>query len=109
RIESLLPELLANKHSVYVDLGQRSGTDALVHNAIAALAPRARQGVTSPAEFIRLADVVNEMRLHKSPAELELMRKASDISAQARVRAMRTVEHDIWEYQLEAEYLHAFI
>src|SRR5699024_11867589 len=62
-----------------LDLGQRSGTDALVHNAIAALAPRARQGVTSPAEFIRLADVVNEMRLHKSPAELELMRKASDI------------------------------
>src|SRR5699024_1026738 len=109
RIESLLPELLANKHSVYVDLGQRSGTDALVHNAIAALAPRARQGVTSPAEFIRLADVVNEMRLHKSPAELELMRKASDISAQAHVRAMRTVEPDMWEYQLEAEYLHEFM
>lgn len=109
RIESLLPELLANKSNVYVDLGVRADVDALVHNAIAVLAPRARQGVTSPAKIIRLANTVHEMRLRKSAAELEIMRTAGRISAGAHVRAMRTVEPGMWEYQLEAEYIHEFM
>src|SRR5699024_3048231 len=109
RLESLLPELLANKSSVYVDLGLRTEVDAWVHGAVQALAPRARQGVTRPTEFVSLAHLVHNMRLRKSAAELALMRESAHIAALAHKRAMRTVKPGLWEDQLEAEYLHEFM
>ncbi|UWN49861.1 Xaa-Pro aminopeptidase [Alcanivorax sp. ALC70] len=49
------------------------------------------------------------MRLFKSPAEADLMRRAGAISAGAHVRAMKAVRPGMYEYQLEAEYLHEFM
>src|SRR5699024_5084872 len=41
--------------------------------------------------------------------EIEVMKKAASISAAAHVRAMKTVRPGMYEYQLEAEYLHEFL
>ncbi len=43
------------------------------------------------------------MRLHKTESELELMQIASNISAEAHIRAMQTVKVGMMEYELEAE------
>ena len=50
-----------------------------------------------------LDELLNEMRLFKTPAEIELMQKAGDISAQAHIAAMRAAKPGLHEYSLEAE------
>ena len=53
--------------------------------------------------------LLDELRLLKSEEELLLMRKAGEITCEAHIRAMTNVTPGMYEYQLEAEYLHTFI
>ncbi|VTN11621.1 Xaa-Pro aminopeptidase [Raoultella terrigena] len=48
------------------------------------------------------------MRLFKSPEELEVLRRAGEISALAHTRAMEKCQPGMYEYQLEGEILHEF-
>ncbi len=55
-----------------------------------------------------LAGIIGEQRLIKSPAEIELMRKAAQISVAAHQRGMQQVKNCEYEYQLAAEYEYVF-
>ena len=63
----------------------------------------------STCEFVDLDHLLGELRLIKSAAEIKLMRKAADISAQAHCRAMRQCSVGQKEYQLQAEIEHEFM
>ena len=52
--------------------------------------------------------LVHEMRLYKSPDELDRMRRAAAISAEAHVAAMRSAQPGCWEYEIEALIDYAF-
>src|SRR5205807_7779738 len=54
------------------------------------------------------ATIVHEMRVFKSPAELELMQHAADIAAEAHIAAMKTVLPGMKEYEVEALIEHIF-
>lgn len=56
----------------------------------------------------KLVDCVHEMRLKKSPKELDCLRQAAHISGQAHLRAMRACQPGLYEYQLEAELMYEF-
>ena len=56
-----------------------------------------------PTTEIRdLSPITDEMRFIKSPAEIELLRKAGKLSAIGVLAAMRATRPDVWEYQLDA-------
>jgi Xaa-Pro aminopeptidase len=55
-----------------------------------------------------LGPIIAEQRVIKSPAEIELMRKAAQISVAAHQRGMQQVKHCEYEYQLAAEYEYVF-
>ena len=61
-----------------------------------------------PDQLVSVEHMLHEMRLFKSRREAAAMRKAGRIAAEAHKRAMRTVRPGLFEYQLEAELLHAF-
>jgi Xaa-Pro aminopeptidase len=46
--------------------------------------------------------IIHEMRLHKTPEELDAMRRAIAISAEAHLAAMRETRPGQWEYEVEA-------
>jgi Xaa-Pro aminopeptidase len=48
------------------------------------------------------------MRLYKSRAEVSAMRKASKVSARAHTRVMQFVRPGVYEYEVEAEFMHEF-
>ena len=52
---------------------------------------------------------IHELRLLKSSEEISIIQKACDISSSAHERAMKAVKPEMYEYQLEAEYLHEFM
>ncbi|MHB1355063.1 MAG: aminopeptidase P N-terminal domain-containing protein [Anaerolineae bacterium] len=54
------------------------------------------------AEIRDLCPISDDMRLVKSPKEIELLRKAGKLSAIGILEAMRATRPGIWEYQLDA-------
>jgi Xaa-Pro aminopeptidase len=53
--------------------------------------------------------VVDAMRQIKDAAEIDIMRRAGQISSGAHARAMRVAKPGMFEYQVEAELLHEFV
>ncbi|GAB3341042.1 Xaa-Pro aminopeptidase [Chromohalobacter beijerinckii] len=106
--DALLPELLEGRETLYLPLDNGEML-ALVESLRAELSPQARRGVRTPRAFADVAPVIHERRLLKSEAELDLMRHAARISAQAHRRAMQNVCPGLFEYQLQAELEHEFV
>ena len=107
-LDKLLPELLGSRRQVYYTLGSRRSFDRRLAGWLNALKAQSRRGVSAPPELIALDALLHELRLIKSGAELELMRRAADISAKAHVRAMQACRPGRYEYQLAAELRHEF-
>jgi Xaa-Pro aminopeptidase len=107
-LDQHLPGLLEDRDRVYFPIGHDAELDHAVMGAINDIRGRARTGVQAPYEFIALEQVLHELRLFKSPAELDIMRKAAEVSVLAHQRAMRAAKPGRYEYEIEAELLHEF-
>ena len=101
-------EKLLNKQKLFYRMGQQADFDARVAKWIAEANGESRKGTSAPAQVIQLDRILDEMRLHKSTQEIELMQIASTISAQAHTRAMQAVKPGMMEYALEAELNYIF-
>ncbi len=101
-------EKLANKEKLYYRIGQRADFDARVCTWIKQVDEQQRRGNGAPSQIVQLDQILDEMRLHKSAQEIELMQIASNISAEAHTRAMQQVRPGMMEYALEAELNYIF-
>ncbi len=54
------------------------------------------------ATFANLDDILDEMRMHKSPREIALLRESSKIAGETMMEAMRSAEPGMYEYEIEA-------
>lgn len=104
----LLPELLAGRESVYYPLGINLEFDKILINAVNQVRAKIRGGTQTPLAFVDITPTLHEMRLFKSPEEVEVMQKAVDITAEAHVRAMSVCRPGMMEYELEAELMYIF-
>ncbi len=59
--------------------------------------------------FERLAPIAYDLRTVKENREIELLQKACDITNQGFRRILNYVKPGVWEYEVEAEYLHEFV
>ena len=103
-----LPGLIENKPQLWHTFARDRALDDLVTTALSDVRARARRGVTAPGDIRSPHDVIHEMRLRKSPAELDIMRAASAISAEAHHCAAHACVPGAREYELEAELLRIF-
>jgi len=108
-IDEILPGLLENRARVFYTMGYHSEFDRKVLDWLNALRRKSRAGIHTPGEFVALDHHLHEMRLFKSAAEIQAMRRAAEISAGAHQRAMQVCRPGMTEYQLEAELLHEFM
>src|SRR5207245_1780399 len=61
-----------------------------------------RKPFEPPATIVDPSTILHEMRVLKSPEEIELMQRAADIAAEAHVEAMKAVKPGMNEYEVEA-------
>jgi Xaa-Pro aminopeptidase len=108
RLDTEMPELLADQSSVFCHLGAEGGWDARVVGWINAVREQVRSGVSAPLEIHDVHALLDEMRLIKDPEELQIMHRAAAISAGAHRRAMRAARPGRAEHEIEAELLHEF-
>ncbi|MEE3662207.1 Xaa-Pro aminopeptidase [Brenneria sp. g21c3] len=107
-IGTQLHVLLNGLDVVYHAQGQYDYADKLVFSALTTLRQGTRQGFIAPPTLTDWRPWVHEMRLFKSPAEIDVMRRAGEITALAHTRAMQTCRPGMFEYQLEGEIHHEF-
>ena len=107
-IDDILPGLLENRDKVYCNMGRYPEFDTLLMAWVNEVRAKSRNGVHAPGEFVDLDHILHELRLFKRPDEVKIMRKAAKISANAHIRAMRICKPGLYEYQIEAEFLHEF-
>ncbi|MGD9600247.1 MAG: Xaa-Pro aminopeptidase [Gammaproteobacteria bacterium] len=108
-LDDILPGLLENKERIYYTMGRYQDFDHRLVSWLNHVSSKGRAGVHAPDQFHSLAHYVHEMRLYKSREEIRTMRRAAQIAATAHRRAMETCRPGLFEYQVEAELVHAFI
>ena len=108
QLDEMAPKLLGNQAKLFYSLGADAAWDARVTGWLNKLREQARTGISAPDEISDVRKLVDEMRLIKSPYELDLMRLSANIAAGAHARAMQKTRAGKMEYEIEAEFLHEF-
>ncbi|KAF7600021.1 MAG: Xaa-Pro aminopeptidase [Candidatus Dactylopiibacterium carminicum] len=103
-----LPALLGDQPALWYALGHDDTHDKQVMQALNAVRAGVRNGVKAPGTLRDPHAELDEMRLIKDGAELELLRRAAEITAAAHICAMRHARPGMYEYEVEAELLHEF-
>ena len=107
-IDEILPGLLESRARVYHTMGLHPEFDQRVIGWVNGLRAQAKHGLHTPQEFVALDHLLHDMRLYKSRAELDTMRRSAAIAVEAHRRAMRLAAPGVMEYELAAEFMHEF-
>ncbi|QBR82949.1 Xaa-Pro aminopeptidase [Legionella israelensis] len=101
-------EILSNKSAIYYEFGLPPKFEKQIMQNLQKIKQQARRGIHAPDTICDLTPLLSELRLFKSEKEIEIMRRAANISVEAHKQAMRRCRHLKYEYQLEAELLYEF-
>jgi Xaa-Pro aminopeptidase len=107
-LDRLLPELMANQQNLYYSWGAYPQWDEKLTGMINHLRSQSRLGMHAPAQTQDIYQILDEMRLIKSADEQAVMRRSASIAAMAHQRAMNFTRPGLFEYEVEAEFLHEF-
>jgi len=101
QFERKLRSYLRGKKKIYCDFNNKELYEKLLQMT------RFSPGVMMKT-MIDPTNFIHEMRLIKSPEEIEIMQKAIDITADAHIEVMRAAEPGMYEYELQAiiEYIY---
>jgi len=106
--EVQLSTLLTDIENIYYPVLSGQRLDDRLQHVLTSLRNKTRSGLISTNQFLNWQPQLHEMRLFKSPAEQDLMRKAGEISALGHVRAMQRCKPGMLEFQLELEVEYEF-
>jgi len=107
-IDDILPGLMEGRERIYYEFGNHAEFDNRIMGWINTLRSQVKQGAHPPGELIDLSHVLHDMRLFKSKAEIEIMRKVAELSAKAHIQAMKKCKVGMNELEIEAELKYQF-
>jgi Xaa-Pro aminopeptidase len=100
--DAKLAEILDGAEVLYYRLGVNRDLDDRIIREISRLRALNRKPIHPPETIIDPATIIHELRVIKSPEELEIMQQAADIAAEAHREAMKAVRPGMREYEIEA-------
>jgi Xaa-Pro aminopeptidase len=106
--DTVLPKLMANQSTLFYALGDGGLVEQRVNTAMTTVRAQSRAGIVAPKTMMDVRSVLDEMRLVKDADEIDIMRRAAVISAQAHTVAMQKCKPGMFEYEVEAELLYVF-
>ncbi len=101
QLEQKLREYVMDRPSVFYRLGN-SAFDGRIIRLIEQSRPMRSRGYTVPAGIEDPGPILHELRLRRSPAELQRQRRACEISRDAHAEAMRFARPGQHEYEVQA-------
>lgn len=97
-----LHDILDGAEKLYYRFGVNSDLDDTIIRQIARMRALNRKPIHPPQTIVDPATIIHEMRVVKSPQEIEIMQRAADIAAEAHCEAMKAARPGMREYELEA-------
>jgi Xaa-Pro aminopeptidase len=98
-----LQELMDGPDVLYYAFGLTSPEmDQKIIRQISSMRETNRKPLEPPRTIVDPSNILHEMRVIKSEAEIEIMQTAADIAADAHVEAMKSVRPGMQEYEVEA-------
>ena len=107
-MEAKLEEHLARGGALWYRLGFSREWDERVVRIVKKLRARVRTGVRAPDPVRDPGSILHEQRLVKAPEEIDRLRRAAEITAEAHMAAMRDGRPGAREYQVQSEIEYAF-
>ena len=107
-VDDLLPRIIGACERVFYTMGAQPDFDQRLMAWVSGLRTRGGAGAHTPDQFIALDHFLHDLRLYKSREEAGAMRRAARIAVQAHRRAMSVCRPGLFEYQVEAEFMHEF-
>jgi Xaa-Pro aminopeptidase len=107
-LDDILPGIMESCSRVYYTMGQYAEFDTRIAEWVNTLRSRLSRGVHTPQEFVALDHLLHDMRLYKSRSEISAMRKSAKVAVAAHKRAMKVTRPGMYEYEVEAEFIHEF-
>lgn len=100
-LDEELSEMLVKSSRIFVKLGIDSDVDRLVDLEMKSTSRNRQKFGLGPVSIVDPSRLINELRLRKSQAEIDLMRHSAKIAAQAHIQAMANTKPGVGEWQLE--------
>ena len=107
-MEAKLEDYLARGGTLWYRLGFSREWDERVVRILQKLRARIRTGIRAPDPVRDPGFVLHELRLVKAPEELDRLRRAAEITAEAHMAAMRDGRPGAREYHVQSEIEYAF-
>ena len=107
-LPSLLHRLICEAEQVYLNSNEHRRADIVVETREARFVRQLRERYPLH-DFRRLARLMHPLRVVKSPAEVQLLQKACDLTRAGFERVCRFVKPGVNEVEVEAEFAHEFI
>lgn len=97
-----LAKLLDGHETLYYRFGVDNKLDLQILQYLSGQRQRRLKTAYPPHTIVDPTILIHEMRLHKTPDEIELMQKAATISAEAHILAMQKTRPGMNEFQVES-------
>jgi Xaa-Pro aminopeptidase len=101
-LHSRLPDLLKRPDRLFHVLGRDRELDARIVENLETMRRSSRAGAIPPEEIVDPRRALHEMRLHKTPEELEILRRGAAITHEAHHEAAKLSHGGVQEYEVEA-------
>jgi Xaa-Pro aminopeptidase len=105
--DSQFPELAAKCDRLFYRFGDPLFDERMVKFMRGFQRERQRNG-SHPKAIIDPAEILHEMRLVKSAEDLNLLRRAVEITAEGHIEAMKAMQPGLYEYEVEAVLRYVF-
>jgi Xaa-Pro aminopeptidase len=102
KFESELPKILNGYEKLYYRFGVDQKLDQTILQYLSAQRFRRLKTAYPPHTIIDPTLIIGEMRLHKTPEEVELMQRSATIAAEAHILAMQSIKPGMNEFQVES-------
>jgi len=100
--DAQLSGLLKGAETLHYRTGMDADFDRKLLSAVQSLHSKTRDGTCAPTIVVDPSSVLHEMRLRKSPEELNVMRRAAAITDKAHRAAMKALREGSGEWAIEA-------
>lgn len=102
KLDQELPKLAEKADRIYYRFGSDPTFDERLVGFMRGFQRQRQREGTGPSSVIDPAEILHEMRLIKSPDELQTLRRAIDISCDGHLAAMAAIKPGAYEYEIEA-------
>lgn len=108
KLDEELPKLAEKADRIYYRFGSDPTFDERLVGLMRRFQRQRQREGTGPTSVIDPAELLHEMRVIKTREELDLLRRAVDITAEGHLAAIRAIKPGAYEYEIEAEIRYVF-